>query len=213
MLAKSDDGGGGRRPRHRRRGGARPRTSPDAPAGGGFDAVIERHLLWTLPDPVRRPARLAGGRPGREAGGHRVDVGRRRPPRGAPWARLGPREASARHRPRSPRALSRRGAGRVASRHRHPSPCRRPSWWPRRDGAAPRLVRLRDVEWASTLEQRLPERLLGVDAPLRRRRHLTRFRVGCAAFAGARCQGRVRCGRGGPGRSRGWRGSRDRARS
>ena len=27
---------------------------------------------------------------------------------------------------------------------------------------APRLLRLRDVEWASTLEQRLPERLLGV---------------------------------------------------
>jgi hypothetical protein len=27
---------------------------------------------------------------------------------------------------------------------------------------APRLVRLRDVEWASTLEKRLPERLLGV---------------------------------------------------
>ena len=26
----------------------------------------------------------------------------------------------------------------------------------------PRLVRLRDVEWASKLEQRLPERLLGV---------------------------------------------------
>ena len=25
---------------------------PDAPDGGGFDAVIERHLLWTLPDPV-----------------------------------------------------------------------------------------------------------------------------------------------------------------
>jgi hypothetical protein len=26
----------------------------------------------------------------------------------------------------------------------------------------PRLVRLRDVEWTSKLEQRLPERLLGV---------------------------------------------------
>ena len=26
----------------------------------------------------------------------------------------------------------------------------------------PRLVRLRDVQWATTLEQRLPERLLGV---------------------------------------------------
>ncbi len=28
--------------------------------------------------------------------------------------------------------------------------------------ATPRLIRLRDVEWASKLEQRLPERLLGV---------------------------------------------------
>ena len=27
---------------------------------------------------------------------------------------------------------------------------------------APRLVRLRDVEWAATMEKRLPERLLGV---------------------------------------------------
>jgi hypothetical protein len=27
---------------------------------------------------------------------------------------------------------------------------------------APRLARLRDVDWASTLEQRFPERLLGV---------------------------------------------------
>ena len=71
MLAKLPRRGGGR--------GAS--TSPWWPAPPhepppGFDVVIERHLLWTLPDPAAALAAWRAGRTGREARGHRVDVGR-----------------------------------------------------------------------------------------------------------------------------------------
>lgn len=32
-----------------------------SPPGGPFDAVVGRHLMWTLPEPRRRPRRLAEG--------------------------------------------------------------------------------------------------------------------------------------------------------
>ena len=99
--------------------GRRPRA---ARRGGGFDAVIERHLLWTLPDPSGGVARLAGGR--RRAGGSwpssrcGATPTRSRPAR--PGLEAG--GALAAHRPRSPRVLFRRGAGCPAARDRAPIP-------------------------------------------------------------------------------------------
>ena len=122
---------------------------------------MERHLLWTLPDPVARCER--GGRP-RPAGGSwpssrcGADADPLEALRARAWTHVRRWRGTApdHHGPypdavrgalplgtgTHPRAV----AGMVAE-----------AGW-----VGPRLVRLRDVEWASTLEQRLPERLLGV---------------------------------------------------
>ena len=126
----------------------------------GFDAVMERHMLWTLPDPTAALTAWRAAAPhGRlvaiesmwgdadpvEALRARASgwVARRR---GTPPDHHGPYPASVRGRlplgaGTHPRAVTKAAAG---------------AGW-----TAPRLVRLRDVEWASTIEKRLPERLLG----------------------------------------------------
>ncbi len=139
-----------------------PPPGPETPGGvAGFDVVIERHLLWTLPDPV---AALAAWRAVAPAG-RLIAVESR-------WGGADPLEMV---RARAWKAVKRwrgtppdhHGAYSDAVRGAlplgtgtHPRDIVRlvaEAGW-----SAPRLVRLRDVEWASTLEQRLPERLLGV---------------------------------------------------
>jgi SAM-dependent methyltransferase len=140
-----------------------PGPGPDGEAGGvpGYDAVMERHLLWTLPDPT---AALAAWRAVAPTG-RLVAVE-------SLWGEADPVEAV---RGRAWK-LVRRWRGAAPDHHGEYPPQVRgalplgtgthprvvaqiaaDAGWP-----TPRLVRLRDVEWASTLEQRLPERLLGV---------------------------------------------------
>jgi SAM-dependent methyltransferase len=134
---------------------------PAAPDAGGFDAVIERHLLWTLPDPV---AALRAWRAAAPAG-RLVAVE-------SMWGDADPLEVL---RGRAWDLVNRwRG---TAPDHHGPYPAAVRGSLPLGTGThpravarlvaeagwrTPRLVRLRDVEWASKIEQRLPERLLGV---------------------------------------------------
>jgi len=127
----------------------------------GFDAVMERHLLWTLPDPG-----AALGAWHEAAGGRRLALVE------SLWGDADPLEA-------------RRGAGREWIRrvrgapddHHAPYPSGVRQSLPLGSGthprsvvelvaaagwANPRLVRLRDVEWATSLQLALPERVMGV---------------------------------------------------
>ncbi len=135
---------------------------PMAPDGHGFDAVIERHLLWTLPDPV---AALRAWRAVVASNGRLVaiesmwgDSDRLEALRGRAWDLVKRwRGTAPDHHGPYPAAV--RGALPLGT-GTHPRSVARlvaESGW-----TAPRLVRLRDVEWTSKLEQRLPERLLGV---------------------------------------------------
>ena len=128
---------------------------------GGFDVVMERHLLWTLPDPL---GALRAWRRAAPAG--RLVVVE------SLWGGADPVEAL---RGRGREALRRLRGG--ADDHHGPYPRGVRAALPLGTGThpravvalaaeagwtAPRLVRLRDVEWAATLELPLPERLLGV---------------------------------------------------
>ena len=127
----------------------------------GFDAVIERHLLWTLPDPVAALVAWRAAAPGGKlvaieslwGDADPVEMLRGRAWR---WVQRWRGTAPDHH---GPYPADVRGALPLGS-GTHPRAVARlvgEAGW-----AAPRLVRLRDVEWASALEQRLPERLLGV---------------------------------------------------
>jgi len=136
----------------------------EKPPPGQFDVVVERHVLWTLPDPVATLRAWRDVAPtgrlllfesawGTTDGLERIRrtaqdllarAASRRPPPSGHHAEY----------PRSLREAMPLGLGTtpdtvatVASE----------AGW-----AAPRLYRLRDVEWAMTLRQPLPERLLGV---------------------------------------------------
>ncbi len=136
-------------------------TGPADQPPNGFDAVIERHLLWTLPDPVAALSAWRAAAPG----GRLVAIE-------SLWGTVDPLESLRAH------------AWKVVRRWRGTAPDHHGSYGAEVRGALPlgsgthprtvvetvaeagwsnpRLVRLRDVEWASALEQRLPERLLGV---------------------------------------------------
>jgi len=140
----------------------------EGPPPGNFDAVIERHLLWTLTDPVttlrawhevaamgrlilfegmwgtadplerlRRAARVLATRAGRSAGETRHGGHHAEYPRAL-------KEAMPLGSGTTPTAL----AALVGE-----------AGW-----STPRLRRLRDVEWASTLNLSLLERAVGVPA-------------------------------------------------
>jgi len=136
---------------------------PTAPAdAAGFDAVIERHLLWTLPDPV---AALRAWRALAAPGARLVAIE-------SMWGDADLLEAL---RGRAWNVVKRfRG---TAPDHHGPYPVAVRGALPLGTGThpravaalvaeagwtTPRLIRLHDVEWTSKLEQRLPERLLGV---------------------------------------------------
>jgi SAM-dependent methyltransferase len=136
-------------------------ASPAHEPPSGFDVVIERHLLWTLPDPRAALGAWRAAAPG----GKLVAVE-------SLWGEADPVEAL---RGRVWRWVERRRG--TPPDHHGPYPAAVRGALPLGTGthpravvtlaadagwAAPRLVRLRDVEWASTLELRLPERLLGV---------------------------------------------------
>lgn len=131
------------------------------PPGGGYDAVMERHLLWTLPDPA---AALRAWRAAAPAGRlvlveslwgevdgierlrgsvrHRLNRLRRLPP-----------EHHAEYDPALRRSLP-LGAG------THPG--RLAAMVVDAGWKTPRLRRLADVEWAERCELPIPERLVGV---------------------------------------------------
>jgi SAM-dependent methyltransferase len=127
----------------------------------GFDVVMERHLLWTLPDPGRALAAWRSAAPE----GRLVAIE-------SLWGDADPIEAL---RGRAWKWVQRRRG--TAPDHHGPYPTAVRAALPLGQGTHPRavaelvaeagwrnprLVRLRDVDWATTLELRLPERVLGV---------------------------------------------------
>jgi SAM-dependent methyltransferase len=131
------------------------------PPGGGFDAIVERHLLWTLPDPSAALAAWRSSAPGGrlilvESLWGEVDpieevraMGKRLLRR----LRATPPEHHAEYAPELRRTLP-LGTG------THPG--RLASMVADAGWHAPRLHRLRDVEWAERLALPLPDRLVGV---------------------------------------------------
>jgi SAM-dependent methyltransferase len=139
----------------------------EEPPSGGFDAVIERHLTWTLPDPARtlrawRTAAPAGRLvlfEGLWGAADPLDRLRRRaramlarrPPMGGSSNQRGGHHAEY---PASLREAMPLGGGTTPAAL---AALVVDAGWP-----APRLYRLRDIEWASTLGLGLPGRILGV---------------------------------------------------
>ncbi len=139
----------------------------EQPPPGAFDAVIERHLLWTLPDPV---GTLTGWRAAAPTGRLVLFEGM--------WGAADPLE---RFRRTGRRLLTRApwagGTSLQRGGHHAEYPATLREQMPLGSGttpaavaalvgeagwAAPRLRRLRDIEWASTLNLGLPGRVLGV---------------------------------------------------
>lgn len=133
----------------------------EEPPSGPFDAVMERHLLWTLPDPLQA---LQAWRAVAPSGRLVLVEGL--------WGRVDPAERL-RARARELLAAARRQHG---GGHHAPYPEELRTAMPLGEGTtpsklvelaasagwrAPRLVRLRDVEWAATVRLPVPERLLG----------------------------------------------------
>jgi hypothetical protein len=139
----------------------------EQPPPGEFDAVIERHLLWTLPDPV-----------GTLRTWHAVAPAGRLMLFEGMWGAADPIERLRRTtrglltRARWTGGLSLQRGGHHAEypatlREAMPlgsgiSPSALASLVAEAGWPAPRLYRLRDIEWASTLSFGLPGRLLGV---------------------------------------------------
>lgn len=135
-------------------------TAEDPP-DGPFDAVVERHLLWTLPDPLKALRAWRNVAPF----GRLVLVE-------SIWGEVDPLEAL-RGRARSLLAHLRC----AKPEHHAPYPGSLRGQLPLASGTSPdvlaglvssagwvspQLKRLRDVEWASSLGLRWPERLIGV---------------------------------------------------
>lgn len=136
-------------------------ASAEEPPPGPFDVVMERHLLWTLPDPV---AALRAWRAVAPAGRLVLVEGL--------WGRVDPSE---RLRGRA-RDLLARARRQHYEGHHAPYPVELRTAMPLGEGTTPsqlvelaaeagwrdpQLVRLRDVEWAATVRLPLPERFLG----------------------------------------------------
>jgi SAM-dependent methyltransferase len=135
--------------------------SATEPPPGPFDAVIERHVLWTLPDPVAALRAWRNAAPfGRlvvlESVWGAVDGAEILKSKGRQvlrrWRRT-PDDHHGEYR-RELRAALPLGAGTPPSRVIEMVV---EAGW-----RTPRLERLRDVEWATAVDLRMPERLLGV---------------------------------------------------
>ncbi|HLH28941.1 MAG TPA: class I SAM-dependent methyltransferase [Acidimicrobiales bacterium] len=133
----------------------------EEPPAGEFDVVMERHLLWTLPDPVVALRRWREAAPGGAlvlveslwGGVDAVEQARGRARGALRRVRGGRPEHHAEYAPALRRELP-LGAG------THPDQLVRlveKAGW-----RGPRLHRLRDVEWAERLGLAWPERMLGV---------------------------------------------------
>jgi SAM-dependent methyltransferase len=133
-----------------------------SPPDGPFDAVVERHLLWTLPDPG---AALAAWREAAPAGRLVLIEGT--------WGKTSGIEALQ----AEARALARRVRGAEPGHHGHYT-YRVVSTLPHANGLTPadvvalvqaspwgqaRLERLRDVEWAALEGRSLLDQLLGTN--------------------------------------------------
>ncbi|MHB8681399.1 MAG: class I SAM-dependent methyltransferase [Acidimicrobiales bacterium] len=136
-------------------------AAADAVPDGPFDAVMERHLVWTLPDPVAALRRWRAVAPAGRlvvfesvwGDSDPVERLRSRARDALRWARSVPPDHHGAY-PAEVRAALPFGTGTppeavVAAVAE--------AGWP-----APRLVRLRDVEWAERQALALPERLVGV---------------------------------------------------
>jgi SAM-dependent methyltransferase len=133
----------------------------EPPTATGFDAVIERHLLWTLPDPVAALAAWRAAAPSGKLVAFESLWGDADPIeslRGRAWKLVKQwRGTPPDHHDAYPTEVRGELPLGTGTLPRAIAQLAAEAGW-----TAPRLVRLRDVEWASTLEQRLPERLLGV---------------------------------------------------
>jgi SAM-dependent methyltransferase len=142
------------------------------PPDGPFDAVIERHLVWTTPDPV---AALAAWR--RVAPGGRLAMFEGVWGSGAPSQRVKDAVAGAlrrvagtppdHHAPYAPEVLAQLPLGRMPSPVPLLDAVRSAGW------TGLRIQRLRDVEWAARLREpwpfgwleALPRYVVAADAP------------------------------------------------
>jgi SAM-dependent methyltransferase len=137
-------------------------TTVEGPADGApaghYDVVMERHLLWTLPDPE---AALVAWRTAVAAGGRLISVGHMREAPGRAQVRGWLHRWQGRapdHHGEYPRTIV--AALPLVTASMDPSVSVEivmRAGWP-----APRLERLRDVEWAERLSVPRGERLLGV---------------------------------------------------
>lgn len=130
----------------------------DVAPAGRYDVVMERHLLWTLPDPE---AALIAWRTAVSPGGRLISVGHMREASGRARVRGWLHQWQGRapdHHSEYPPAI--RAALPLATASMDPTLSveivMRAGW------DAPRLERLRDVEWAERLSVSQVERLLGV---------------------------------------------------
>jgi SAM-dependent methyltransferase len=135
----------------------------DEPPTGPFDAVMERHLLWTLPDPVGTLRAWRSVAPvGRvvliEGLWGDADRGEALRARGRALLKKARRARSDHHGAYGPEILSALplGTGTPPSKVVEAVIA---SGWP-----DPWLERLHDVEWAAAVDLPMPERLLGVPA-------------------------------------------------
>lgn len=130
----------------------------DVAPAGHYDVVMERHLLWTLPDPE---AALAAWRTAVSPGGRLISIGHMRESPGRAQVRGWLHQWEGRapdHHGDYPDSIV--AALPHATASMDPSlsveMARRAGW------RAPQLERLRDVEWAELLSVSRVERMLGV---------------------------------------------------
>lgn len=137
----------------------------DQPPGGGFDAVIERHLVWTLPHPGATLARWRETAPTGRLVLFESAWGSAAAPSDALKARARDilrrlRSAPAAHHGDYPSAVLAALPYGTGITPRQLIELVESSGWP-----STRIERLRDVEWVMTATLPQPERLLGATTP------------------------------------------------
>lgn len=135
--------------------------SANEPPCGPFDAVMERHLLWTLPDPAGALAAWRAATPlGRlvlvEGLWGPADVAEIARGKARELLRKWRGEGSDHHGSYPPEVDAKLPLRHGADPSRFVELVERAGW------KSPKLERLRDVEWAATIGAPWPERLVGV---------------------------------------------------